>query len=146
AGPTDTMLSHSTSKHPLPDDSEEDNTNQHNLPHQQQAQQQQQQPLQMHGYHQHNLHHRFGGSTQVHRPLNGSNQFSGAYPSNSKLSRLAQKHGLNKKGLVILLLCSMFCILLLVALITMVVLWPKTSDADQADVCLTPDCLRASAQ
>ncbi|XP_018018430.1 uncharacterized protein LOC108674955, partial [Hyalella azteca] len=144
ASPTDTMLSHSTSKHPLPDDDEDDNGNQHH--HHPQPQQQQQQPLQMHGYHQQNLHHRFGGSTQAHHPLNGSNQLGGTYQSNSKLHRLAQKHGLNKKGLVILLLCSASCILLLIALVTLVVLWPKTSEGDHTEVCLTPDCLRASAQ
>lgn len=139
-GPTDTMLSHSTTnKAPFPEDDEDDVTNPSLNP--------QQQNYPMQGF-QHTPQQRLvSSSSQSHRAINnGSSQLAGGYHSNSKLHKLAQKHGLNKKGLVLLILSSAICILLLVALITMVVLWPKSDDGDDMDVCLTPDCLRASAQ
>lgn len=141
AGPTDTMLSQVASKHPLPDDDVDDPSNQldpqlhhHHQHHQQQASQ----------YHQQGHHHI---TAQAHQPLHSSSSSSQLpYQSNSRLHRLAQKHGLNKKGLVMLIFSSALCILLLVALLTLVAMWPDETEGDRTEVCLTPDCLRASAQ
>lgn len=63
-----------------------------------------------------------------------------------KLQKVATNHGLTKKGLLLLLLTGFLCLLLLVALLVMAVLWPRDLNRANVEVCLTPDCLRASAQ
>ncbi|XP_069942306.1 uncharacterized protein [Cherax quadricarinatus] len=63
-----------------------------------------------------------------------------------KLQTVAHRHGLTKKGLLLLMLTVCLCILLLVALMVMAVLWPRDLNQMKLEVCLTPDCLRASAQ
>lgn len=63
-----------------------------------------------------------------------------------KLQKVAQRHGLTKKGLLLLLLVGFLCLVQLVALLVMSVLWPKDLEQLKTEVCLTPDCLRASAQ
>ncbi|KAK7070572.1 hypothetical protein SK128_027381, partial [Halocaridina rubra] len=63
-----------------------------------------------------------------------------------KLQKMASKHGLTKKGLVLLLLFGFVCLFLLVALLVLVIMWPRPDEMYPRDVCLTPDCLRASAQ
>lgn len=63
-----------------------------------------------------------------------------------KLQKMAQRHGLTKKGLLLLMLIGFLCLVLLVALLVMAVLWPKDLQQLKMEVCLTPDCLRASAQ
>lgn len=139
AGPTDTMLSQSAnSKHPLPDDDTDDPSNQLD-PHINQPSH----------YHHPQQHHSSSliASSQQHHPLHHSSSSPHQhFQSNTRLHRLAQKHGLNKKGLVLLILSCAMCVLLLVALLTMVALWPRATEGDHTEVCLTPDCLRASAQ
>lgn len=63
-----------------------------------------------------------------------------------KLQKVAHKHGLTKKGLLLLLLTACMCALLLVTLLVMAVMWPRDLQQLKMEVCLTPDCLRASAQ
>lgn len=63
-----------------------------------------------------------------------------------KLQKMAHRHGLTKKGLLLLLLVGFLCVVQLVALLVMTVLWPKDLEQLKTEVCLTPDCLRASAQ
>lgn len=63
-----------------------------------------------------------------------------------KLQKVAHKHGLTKKGLLLLLLTAFMCALLLVTLLVMAVMWPRDLQQLKMEVCLTPDCLRASAQ
>ena len=138
AGPTDTMLSHST-KHPLPDDDEDDVTNQLQPHHQRDSTTTHYNtpPLNFSQPPHHHPHH------HQHRPMHHS---STQFQSTTRLHGFAHKHGLNKKGLVLLILTTTMCLLLLMAVVVMGLMWPTQSDGDQADVCLTPDCLRASAQ
>lgn len=63
-----------------------------------------------------------------------------------KLQKVAQRHGLTKKGLLLLILVGFLCLVLAVAVLVMTVLWPKDLQQLKMEVCLTPDCLRASAQ
>lgn len=63
-----------------------------------------------------------------------------------KLQKVAHRHGLTRKGLLLLMLTVCLCVLLLVALLVMAALWPRDLHHLKMDVCLTPDCLRASAQ
>ncbi|CAL4152400.1 unnamed protein product, partial [Meganyctiphanes norvegica] len=69
-----------------------------------------------------------------------------AYDSNWKLQKVAHRHGLTKKGLVLLCLLGMLATFLLVVLLVLVAMWPREDHQDKIEVCLTPDCLRASAQ
>lgn len=63
-----------------------------------------------------------------------------------KLQKMAHKHGLTKKGLLLLIFTACVCLVLLVAILVMAVLWPRDLDQMKVEVCLTPACLRASAQ
>ena len=67
-------------------------------------------------------------------------------PKRDPLQRLASQHGLTKKGLSLLMGSMGACGLLLVALLVLVVLWPRQDYGNKAPVCLTPDCLRAAAE
>ena len=63
-----------------------------------------------------------------------------------KLNRMAQRHGLSRKGLLLLLFFMALSILLLMTLFVMGAMWPSEDDLNAKEICLTPDCLRASAQ
>lgn len=66
--------------------------------------------------------------------------------SSGHLGRMASRHGLTRKGLLLLLFLGSLCILLFLALLVMGAMWPQSLGVQRKDVCLTPDCLRASAQ
>lgn len=67
-------------------------------------------------------------------------------PRPGKLQRIADQHGLTKKGLTLLLAALCFCFFLLVVLLGMAAKWPRSHLQANRKICLTSDCLRASAQ
>ncbi|KAL7639782.1 UNVERIFIED_CONTAM: hypothetical protein RMT77_009192 [Armadillidium vulgare] len=66
--------------------------------------------------------------------------------TNGKLGRMASKHGLTHKGLTLVLFLAGLCLVLFMILLVMGAMWPTAQGNLKKDICLTPDCLRASAQ
>lgn len=55
---------------------------------------------------------------------------------------IKQKTGLTRAGLVLAILC----IVLAIALLVCIILWPKTAHSKEYPVCTKPSCLRSSAE
>lgn len=55
---------------------------------------------------------------------------------------IKQKTGLTRTGLVLAILC----IVLAIALLVCIILWPKTAHSKEYPVCTKPSCLRSSAE
>ena len=64
----------------------------------------------------------------------------------SRVQRTAAKYGVTTQGLGLLICCGGMVLVLLVTLLSMVVMWPTDEQNRLQEVCLTPDCLRASAE
>lgn len=110
----------------------------------------------LHDHHHHHLHHdhhdaEAAAATDTmlshHKyPLPNDDDDEEPRPPAGKLGKVASKHGLTKKGLTLLLMTLCLCFLLLLALLGMAAMWPRAQSEAKVDICLTPDCLRASAQ
>lgn len=110
----------------------------------------------LHDHHHHHLHHdhhdaEAAAATDTmlshHKyPLPNDDDDEEPRPPAGKLGKVASKHGLTKKGLTLLLITLGVCLLLLLALLVMAAMWPREQEEPKMEICLTPDCLRASAQ
>ncbi|XP_063590993.1 endothelin-converting enzyme 2-like isoform X2 [Penaeus indicus] len=110
----------------------------------------------LHDHHHHHLHHdhhdpEAAAATDTmlshHKyPLPADDDEEEPRPPAGKLGKVASKHGLTKKGLTLLLMTLCLCFLLLLALLVMAAMWPREQEEPKMEICLTPDCLRASAQ
>ncbi|XP_076031913.1 uncharacterized protein LOC143019816 [Oratosquilla oratoria] len=111
-------------------------------------------PLHHHHHHHHPMHHHHHPLHHHHRHRSNNEEEEEDEEDGvamkkrkpSQLDKMADRHGLTKKGVVLLMLACVVCVLLVVALLVMVVLWPRDLLEEKLEICLTPDCLRASAQ
>ena len=64
----------------------------------------------------------------------------------NRVQRTAAKYGVTSKGLGLLICFGGLVIVLSVTLFSMIAMWPRDAQNIHQEVCLTPDCLRASAE